>query len=777
MTHEISNIADGVARIYKITASSVCAAIRLLEAGETVSFIARYQKAQTEGMKHAPLRCIVLQLEALHALQERRKVVLEALGREGKLTPHLQSLLMAAERRATLEDIYLSYANKQKTPAARARDAGLFPLADALLNDPTRHPEYEAAAFVNEEAKICDVAAALAGARHIIMERCAQDVAVLAHLREYLWEHGVLTSVLSPEIQSKKSKPSKSGKNQIVWADYVETSTPIKTMPLDRVHMLFRGRREAALQLHLNLSDTSYAARYLAERIKVVDDARPADGWLMESVRTAWEKNIAPKLTTEVLAQLRARADDDAIHGLTKQFRSLLLAPRAPRGVTMGLFFERRSGVSVAVIDAKGAVLEDTSVFPFSPSHQWEPALAGLAQCLAKHHVSWVVTGGSLRFREAGRLLSTLAKRYPDMPFTVMQAHELGAAAYALSESAARALPDVYPPCRAAVSMARRFQNPLTELIKMPPRALVLAPHQQDMNQHMVTRALTGVMEDCVNDVGVNVNTASAELLSYVSGITVAMADAIIAYREAHGLFKTREQLKAVPGMSDHVFRQSSGFLRVLDGENVLDSTRIHPENYALVDQILKDNQLKLVDVFADKHALDGVDIARYTQACAGGLPTLNDIVYELRAPGRDPRPAFKIPDAKPKAKNKQKSKAKRTVTKLEDLTLGMSLEGVVRRITTFGAFIDVGAEQLGLVHISALADKFVKDPHDLLSIGDKVQVSVLELDLTRRRLGLSMRLKEKSKPAPTKAATAQPAQVLNTAMADAFAQLKRSLP
>jgi len=442
------------------------------------------------------------------------------------------------------------------------------------------------------------------------------------------------------------------------------------------------------------------------------------------------------------LARLRSRADDDAIHGLTKQFRGLLLTSPAPRGVTMGLFFERRSGVSVAVVDDMGAVLDDTSVFPFSPVHQWEHAIAGLAKCLAKHNVRWVVTGNSLGFREAERLLSTLAKRYPDMPFTVMRANELGALAYATSDSADEALSDVYAPRRAAVSMARRFQNPLTELIKMPPRAMVLAPHQHDMNQHLVARALTGVMTDCVNAVGVDVNTAPATLLSHVSGLNVAIADAIVAYREAHGLFKTREQLKAVPDMDEHVFQQSSGFLRVLDGEHALDTTRVHPENYALVEQILEDNSLSLADVFANPKALDGVEPARYAETCEGGLPTVQDILYELRAPGRDPRPVFKKPESKPKTK--------RAVTKLEEFKLDMSLDGVVRRITTFGAFIDVGAEQLGLVHISALADKFVKDPNELLSVGDTVQVKVLELDLTRRRLGLTMRLKEKPKPIPT---------------------------
>lgn len=795
MTRDISNIADEMSTLFKLDASSVCAAIELLEAGETVSFIARYRKEYTAGMKHAPLRCLVERLETLHALRERREVMFAALKARDKLTPELERMLMAAETRATLEDMYLPHASKQKSPALRAEEAGLAPLADALLEDSTRDPEDEAAAFVNVEANVRDVAAALAGARHILIERWAQDFDVLAHFREYFWEHGVLTSALSPEIKSKKtkkSKQSKPAKNQIVWAEYVDTAAPIKTMPLRRVHMLFRGRREAALQLSLNLPDATYAERYLAERMKIVDDARPADPWLMDSVRILWEKRIAPKLEAEVLARLRSRADDDAVHGLTKQFRSLLLTPPAPRGVTMGLFFERRSGVSVAVIDDMGAVLDDTSVFPFSPDHQWEHAIAGLAKCLAKHNVRWVVTGNSLGFREAERLLSTLAKRYPDMPFTVMRANELGALAYAVSDSAAEALPEVYAPRRAAVSMARRFQNPLAELIKMSPRAMILAPHQQDMNQHLVARALTGVMTDCVNAVGVDVNTAPATLLSHVSGLDVTMADAIVAYREAHGLFKTREQLKSVPGIDEHIFRQSAGFVYVRDGEQALDATRVHPENYAVVEQILEDNHLSLADVFANPKALDDVELARYAEACEGGSLTLQDILHELRAPGRDPRPAFK----KPESKSNSKSKTKRAATKLEDFKLDMSLDGVVRRITTFGAFIDVGAEQLGLVHISALADKFVKDPNELLSVGDTVQVKVLELDLARRRLGLTMRLKEKPKPKPISTVTAQqktqktqktqknrpekrmesqPAHSLNTAMADAFAKLKRS--
>ncbi|MDF1684290.1 MAG: Tex-like N-terminal domain-containing protein [Legionellaceae bacterium] len=785
MTHDISNIADGVATLFKLKTSSVCAAIELLEAGETVSFIARYRKAHTAGMKHAPLRAIVERLEQIHALRERREVMFEALAAREKLTPELERMLMAAETRATLEDIYLPHASKQKSPAARARDAGLEPLADALLDDATRHPEYEAAAFVNVEAHVHDAGAALAGARQILMERWAQNLDVVAHFREYFWEHGVLTSVLSPESKSKKPKKAKSGKNQIVWSEYVEAEAPIKTMPLRRVHMLFRGRREAELQLSLSLPDATYGERYLASSVNIADSARPADSWLMDTVRVLWEKKLAPKLEAETLARLRSRADEDAVHGLSKQLRGLLFAAPAPRGVTMGLFFERRSGVSVAVVDERGAVLDDTSVFPFSPDYQWEQALSGLAKCLAKHQVRWVVTGNNLGFREAERLLSTLAKRYPDMPFTTMRTPELGALAYAACDSAAQALPDVHAPCRAAVSMARRFQNPLEELIKMPPRAMVLAPHQHDMNQHVVARALAGVMTDCVNAVGVDVNTASTTLLGHVSGLDVAMADVIVAHRETHGAFKTREQLKAVPGLNERIFQQAAGFLYVLDGDCLLDTTRIHPKDYVLVEQLLKENNLSLADIFEKPGVLDAVDLAPYAEACDGGLSTLQDWVHELRAPGRDPRPAFRASTSQ----SKPKPKSKRVVTRFEALKQDMSLEGVVRRITSFGAFVDVGAEQHGLVHISALADKFVEDPHQLLSVGDVVKVRVLELDLARRRLSLTMRTKEKPKPVavatkpvqktqkkrPEKRMDAQPAHALNTAMADAFAKLKRS--
>ena len=782
MTREISNIADEVAILFKLEASSVCAAIELLEAGETVPFIARYRKARTGGMKHAPLRRIVERLEILKALQERRVVMLDTLKAQDKWTDKLEQMLMAAETRATLEDIYQIHASKQKTPAMRAKAAGLERLADALLEDPTRHPEYEAAAFVNSDLNVPDVDAALRGARDVLIERWAQSLDVLEHLRKYFWEHGVLTSTLvldkkaekAGSKKSKNSKKSKAGQDSTVWAEYVDVAVPIQTIPLRRVHTFFRGRREAKLQLVLSLPDATYAERYLAKHVNIADEARPADGWLMDSARKLWEKKLSSKLEAEVLARLRSRADDDAVYGLTKQCRSLLLTPPAPRDVTMGLFFERRSGVSVAVIDKAGKVLDDTSVFPFFPNHQWEDAIKGLAACLAKHNVRWVVMGNSLGFREAERLLSVLAKRYPDMPFTSMRVNELGASAYATSEAAAHALPDVYAPRRAAVSVARRFQNPLEELIKMPPSAMLFASHQQDMNQHLVARALTGVMTDCVNAVGVDVNTASATLLSYVSGIDVAMADAMVVDRDANGLFKTREQLKRVPGMNDHVFQQASGFVYVPGGEHALDTTRVHPENYDLVEKILEDNKLGFDDVLTSTKALDGVDAARYAEACEGGLSLVRDVLHELRAPGRDPRAAFKKPEPK------------RAVKKLEELKLGMSLEGVVRRITTFGAFVDVGGEQLGLVHISALADKFVRDPNELLSVGERVQVKVLELDLTRRRLSLTMRLKEKAKPEampkpkahkkrPEKRMDAQPALPVNTAMANAFAKLKRS--
>ena len=772
MTREIVSIADDVATLFKLDTSSVCAAIELLEAGETVPFIARYRKARTAGIKYAPLRRLVERLETLNALRARRVVMLDALRAREALTPELEQALMAAETRAMLEDIYQPHASKHKTPAMRAKTAGLLPLADALLEDPTRHPEYEAAAFVNADAGVDDVDAALQGARDVFIERWAQDTALLSHFREYFWKHGVLTSTLSEESKAEKtgskkaknSKKSKSKQDQTVWAEYVEAAVPVQTMPLRRVHMLFRGRREARLQLSLGLPDATYAERYLAKHVNIVDEARPADGWLMDSVRMLWKKNLASKLEAEVLARLRGRADEDAVQGLTKQFRSLLLTPPAPRGVTMGLFFERRAGVCAAVVDEAGFVLNETSVFPFSPDHQWEHAITGLAKCLAKHHVRWVVMGNSLGFREAGRLLSELAKRYPDMPYTVARVHEVGASAYSA--------PDM------AISMARRFQNSLEELIHIPPRSITLAPHQQDMNQHLVVRALTGVMTDCVNAVGVDVNTASPMLLSHVSGLDVAMAAAIVAYRDAHGLFKTREQLKLVPGMDAHVFQQAAGFLYVREGEHALDATRIHPENYGVVERILKDKGVALVDVLASSKALDDVEPARYSDVCEGGLPTVRDMLHELRAPGRDPRAAFKQPEPK------------RDVKKFHDLELGMPLEGVVRRIETFGVFVDVGASQLGLVHISALANKFVRDPHELLSVGDVVQVNVLELDLTRRRLGLTMRLKEEAKPEakpdviakpkthkkrPENRMETQPVRPVNTAMADAFAKLKRS--
>jgi uncharacterized protein len=796
MTHDIANLADEVATLFKLQTSSVCAAIALLEAGETVPFIARYRKARTGGMKHAALENLVIRFEKLHAMRERREVMFEALTAQEKLTPLLRQSLMQAQTRAVLEDIYLPYASKQRSPAARACDAGLEALADALLNEDTmRRPEDLAADFVNAEAHVQDAEAALAGARHVLLERWAQTIDVVAHLRTYFWEHGVVTSTLSPEIQAKKSKHAKklkAAKNQMTWSEYVAADAPIKTMPLRRVHMLFRGRREAALRLSLSLPDATYAERYLATHFNLAARGRPADAWLMNAVRVLWEKKLAPKLEAETLAHARNLADEDAIHGLSKQLRDVLFTSPGPRGVTMGLFFERGSGVSVAVVDDKGAVLDTTSVFPFSPEHEWEHALAGLAKCLAKYHVRWVVTGSSLGFREAGRLLLTLAKRYPDMPFVTVRAHELGASAYAASDEAADALPDVYAPCRAAVSMARRFQNPLEELINMPLRAMVVAPHQHDMNQHMVARAFMGVITECVNAVGVDVNTASSKLLSYVSGLDTAMADAIVAYRETHGVLTSREQIKAVPGLTAHAFQQAAGFLRVVGGDNVLDETRIHPESYASVLRILSENNLSLDDVFGKPHAFDRLDLTSYDEACEDDLLTVQAMVQELRAPGRDPRPAFTKTGSqlKPKHKAKTETKPKHDVIRLEALTMDMPLQGVVHRITSFGAFVDVGAEQLGLVHISALADKFVPDPHQVVSVGDVVQVKVLELDLARRRLGLTMRIQEKPKPAETakqaapklqkkrpveKRRDAPPVQPLNTAMADAFAKLKRS--
>ena len=785
MTQEMLAVATVVAEELCVPVSQVNSAIALLDDGATVPFIARYRKEATGGLNDTQLRLLNERLYYLRELASRRVVVIETIREMGKLTPELERAVQLASTKTRLEDLYLPYRSKRRTKAHVAIEAGLLPLAEALLNAPHLRPEEQAVAFINLESGIADVTVALEGARQILMERFAEDAMLLAQLRDYLWQHGVLKSV-----GAKDKKPAGNK-----FADYFDYAEPIKKIPSHRALALFRGRREQAIQFTLTLpNDPTYGERCLAAAFHIEDQLRPGDAWLMETVRLTWKVKLSGKLELELFSRLRELADDEAIRVFSRNLRDLLLAPPAGRAVTMGLDPGIRTGVKVAVVDATGKLLNDAVIFPFAPQNEWHEAIATLAKLVVKHQVSLISIGNGTGSRDTGRLVSDLMKRYPDLTLTPVLVSEAGASVYSASALAANEFPELDVTLRGAVSIARRLQDPLAELVKIDPKAIGVGQYQHDVNQPRLARRLQDVVEDCVNVVGVDVNTASVELLTYVSGLNETLAKHVVAFRDEHGPFLRRTQFKEVARMGDKAFQQSAGFLRIMQGENPLDASGVHPEAYPLVDRIVLDQALSLQDIMGDPSRLHALDPARYVDG-SYGLPTICDVIQELERPGRDPRPVFKTP------------LFQEGVEDINHVKEGMILEGVVSNVTNFGAFVDIGVHQDGLVHISAMTDKFIRDPHTIVRAGDVVRVKVIEVDVSRRRIGLSMRLKdeassmstskksvllpapkpEQKKPVTQKSVTQKPVTKpkalptppsktipFNTAMADAFAKLKR---
>jgi len=776
MTQEMLSPAVKIAAELKVKVSQIEAAIRLLDEGATVPFIARYRKEATAGLDDTQLRSLAERLHYLRDLDERRAVVLQTIREQEKLSPELEQAILAADTKTRLEDLYLPYRPKRRTKALIAEEAGLLPLSDSLIHDPTLDPIGAAAPFVNLEAGFGDVAAVLEGARQILIERFVCDAAVIHELRVYLWEHGVLkTRALT---QEKKSSAHK-------YADYFDYAEPIKKIPSHRALALFRGRREQALQMALVLPENEdYCEHYLAQKFQIIDQGRLADPWLLETVRLAWKTRLAHKIESELFARLRELADDEAIHVFTRNLRNLLLAAPAGKEVTMGLDPGIRTGVKVAVIDGTGKYLNETTIFPFSPKNEWHEAIAELAKLAAKYHVRLISIGNGTGSRDTSRLVNELLKQYPDMTMTPVLVNEAGASVYSASESAAEEFPDLDVTLRGAVSIARRLQDPLAELVKIDPKAIGVGQYQHDVNQSRLERRLHDVVEDCVNHVGVNVNTASVALLTYVAGLNATLAKNIVAYRDEHGPFKDREQLKQVPRMGDKTFQQAAGFLRITEGTNPLDASGVHPESYPLVHKLLNVLGSTLHDVIQDAKRLHVLDAQQFVDD-QYGLLTIRDVLQELEKPGRDPRPLFKTPVFQ------------EGVLEISHLKEGMILEGVVSNVTNFGAFVDIGVHQDGLVHISVLTDRFVRDPHEVIKAGEIVKVKVMEVDLARKRIGLSMKdleplknhqqprskskpqakpqaktqIKPKSKPQVSPVSKAP----FNTAMADALAKLKHA--
>jgi uncharacterized protein len=742
----------------------VAAAIALLDEGATVPFIARYRKEATGGLDDTQLRTLFERLAYLRELEERRAAVLASVAEQGKLTPGLQHDIEHADTKQRLEDLYLPYKPKRRTKAQIALEAGLGPLAEALLADPLLTPEEEALKYVDAGKEVADAKAALEGARHILMERFAEDAGLLAALREHVAAHGVLVSAV---IDGKQEEGAK-------FRDWFDFREPVGAIPSHRALALFRGRNEGFLRLSLKLDEElaenrapgpNACERMIAARFGLRDEGRPGDKWLQETVRWTWMVKLSLHFELEFMGALRERAEEEAIRVFARNLHDLLLAaPAGPRTV-IGLDPGLRTGVKVAAVDRTGKLLDTATIYPHAPRNDWDGALHILEQLARKHGAELVSIGNGTASRETDKLAADLMQRHPELKLTKVVVSEAGASVYSASELAAKEFPELDVSLRGAVSIARRLQDPLAELVKIDPKSIGVGQYQHDVNQTKLARQLDAVVEDCVNSVGVDVNTASAPLLARISGLNASLAANIVAHRNAHGVFRGREALKEVPRLGEKTFEQAAGFLRIMDGDNPLDASAVHPEAYPAVERILADVQKNVREVIGDGRFLKGLSPEKYTDE-KFGLPTIRDILRELEKPGRDPRPAFRT------------AAFREGVETLKDLQPGMLLEGVVTNVTNFGAFVDIGVHQDGLVHISALSNKFVKDPREVVKAGDVVKVKVLEVDEKRKRIALTMRLADEAPRADAKkgervapARPSRPAPQPQGAMADALAR------
>ncbi len=700
----------------------VQAAVDLLDDGATVPFIARYRKEATGGLDDIQLRHLAQRLVYLRELEERRAAVLASIDEQGKLSEELRTEIEAAETKQRLEDLYLPFKPKRRTKAQIAREAGLEPLADALLADRAQTPEAQAAAYVDTGKGVADVAAALEGARQILMERFAEDAELAGQLRERLWEVGILVSRV---IEGKQAEGAK-------FSDYFDYAESIAKVPSHRALALFRGRNQGILALELLAGegedpDAVFRGR-IAQRFGIRDQGQPGDAWLIETVRKTWRIKLMTRLDLDLKHRLLEAAETEAIRVFAKNLKALLLAAPAGRLPTIGLDPGLRTGIKVAVVDATGRVVDTDTLYPHAPRNQWDASIAALAKLAATHGAKLLSIGNGTASRETDKLARELIRRHPELGLQSLVVSEAGASVYSASEYASRELPEMDVSLRGAVSIARRLQDPLAELVKIEPKAIGVGQYQHDVNQGGLSRTLDAVVEDCVNAVGVDLNTASAPLLAQVSGLTSALAENVVRFREEQGAFRSRAQLKKVPRLGEKTFQQCAGFLRISDGDEPLDGSAVHPEAYPVVRRILKEVGRDIRALIGDRVALSGLQPARFADE-RFGEPTVRDIIAELEKPGRDPRPEFKA------------ASFMEGVETLSDLRPGMVLEGTVTNVTNFGAFVDVGVHQDGLVHISRLADRFVKDPYEVVSTGQLVKVKVLEVDLPRKRVSLSMRL------------------------------------
>ncbi|QYC44322.1 hypothetical protein Nocox_33775 [Nonomuraea coxensis DSM 45129] len=700
----------------------VQAAVELLDGGATVPFIARYRKEVTGALDDAQLRTLEERLRYLRELEERRTAILESIESQGKLDDALREQIMAAETKARLEDIYLPYKPKRRTKAQIARELGLEPLADRLLGDPTLDPAAEAAGFVTEG--VADAGAALEGARAILIERFAEDADLIGGLREQLWTRGRLVSKVREGKEEAGAK----------FSDYFEFGEPFTKLPSHRILAMFRGEKEEILSVTLEPDDSPDYELRVASRFGISDQGRPADKWLTETVRWAWRTRILVHLGIDLRMRLWQAAEDEAVRVFAANLRDLLLAAPAGTRTTMGLDPGLRTGVKVAVVDATGKVVDTATIYPHEPKRQWDQSLAVLGALAQRHGVELIAIGNGTASRETDKLAGELCKHMPGLTKIVVS--EAGASVYSASAYASQELPELDVSLRGAVSIARRLQDPLAELVKIDPKSIGVGQYQHDLAETKLSRSLDAVVEDCVNAVGVDVNTASAPLLTRVSGIGATLAESIVRHRDANGPFRARTALKEVPRLGPKAFEQCAGFLRIRGGDDPLDVSSVHPESYPVVRRILGSVKTDLKSLIGNTAALRSLRPEDFTDDTFG-LPTVTDILRELEKPGRDPRPAFRT------------ATFKEGVEKISDLSSGMILEGVVTNVAAFGAFVDVGVHQDGLVHVSAMSRTFVKDPRDVVKPGDIVRVKVLDVDIPRKRISLTLRLEDDTTAQP----------------------------
>lgn len=716
----------------------VQAAIRLLDDGATVPFISRYRKEVTGGLDDTQLRTLEERLRYLRELDERREVIRNSIREQGKLTAELEILIQDADTKTRLEDLYLPYKPKRRTKAQIAKELGLEPLALELLNNPTVIPEVAAAVYINNEKGINDYKQALDGARQILMETFAEEADLLEKLREYVWENANFTAKVVEGMEEAGTK----------FSDYFDYQESIKEIPSHRALALFRGRKEGILQLSLAIDDnpstadlsntssetpthsanSSLCEHIIAQHFHLSNQNRPADAWLLETVRLAWRFKIRLHLDSELMTRLRETAETEAIKVFVSNLHDLLLAAPAGPRVTIGLDPGLRTGVKVAVIDNTGKLIDTSTLYPHPPHNQWHESIALLVAWIKKYQVELISIGNGTGSRETDKLVTELSKKHPDLGVHKVIVSEAGASVYSASELAAQEFPNLDVSLRGAVSIARRLQDPLAELVKIDPKSIGVGQYQHDVSQTQLARSLDAVVEDCVNAVGVDVNTASVSLLSRVSGLSANLARNIVAFRDENGPFSNRIIFRQVPRLGEKTFEQAAGFLRIMNGDNPLDASAVHPEAYPVVEQILAKHHKSLKEVIGNTPFLRNLMPEELTNEVFG-IPTVTDILKELEKPGRDPRPEFKT------------AVFLEGVESLEDLQANMILEGVITNVTNFGAFVDVGVHQDGLIHISELSHSYVKDPREVVKAGEVVKVKVVEIDLKRRRVALSMKL------------------------------------